>query len=329
MESPAEPFPFFDLPPELRETILSHLVVSPIGIHINSNSSNGNYNKNHLHNHNHYHYHHHRRSWNHHHHHHHHHQHGALDSDSEPDGYSHDDDLTAPPRPPPRWPLPYFLAGTQMYREASGVFYARNEFVLDAPARHLSESPLFHRTGFLGPSAGRRRVRRLTLVLRRAGGEFADLLAPVLSDMVLCGSLRHLSVHVRVARQGHVGCAGPASPHERRAPPTPWTSASNQELMRSPPYRALFALLGDPDLETVELWVSRRHFYFWCPFHYHCGESRGGDAGEKAALCLARSPSLDNLKEGVDVPWVRLDWKAMADAFGSGQKIVRVGERSY
>ncbi|RYP69819.1 hypothetical protein DL769_005171 [Monosporascus sp. CRB-8-3] len=309
MESPAVPFPFFDLPPELRETILSHLLVSPTGIHIN-----GNYNKNHPHNHNHYHYRHHRRNWNHHHHH----QQGPLDSDSEPDGDSHDDDLTTPPRPPPRWPLPYFLAGTQMYREASGVFYARNEFVLDVPARHLSESPLFHRAGFLGPSAGRRRVRRLTLVLRRPGGEFADLLAPVLSDMVLCGSLRHLSVHVRVARQGHTGSTAP----------TPRTSADNRELMRSPPYRALFALLSDPDLETVELWASRRHFYFWCPFHHYCGESRGGEAWGKGALCLARGPSVGNLKEGTDVPWVRLDWRAMVDAFGSGQKVVRVGERS-
>ncbi len=372
-------FPFFDLPPELRENILSRLLIRPDGVQIINNNSNNNKDDTDKSNH-----------WsrtrddN-----------GIDDDDDDDDG----DDGT-------QSPLPYFLASMQMYREASGIFYTQNDFVLDIPTRNLPES-LTSEGGLLGPPPPpprlrrcgdgdgdieyrvRYRICRLTVLLRRVGGDFETALAPALSDMVLRGGLRHLAVHVRGGCGGQwrqqqqqqqtqtqtqqrgrwpsgastttttptttaataaagtgtgTGTTTAAAGGRCTSPPDTSSAKTRQQLQReeeqqqqrqlmaSPPYRALFALLADPDLDAVELWAPPLHYAFWCPFH--------GDL-KSAWEALRRQAAAGGGKEEEDTTanamverdgelWVRLDWRAMVDAFGPGQqKIVRVGGRSH
>lgn len=209
---------FFDLPGELREQILTYLLVKSDGIHINTYS--------------------------------------RLDLlvensperrfESQPPSLEDSDDDE---RDELGWPLNYFLVSQTFHREASAVFFGENEFHL-----YAMPSRLFLRDHGSGarwwPEAagsrrnkggGRhgykhveslRRIRRAVLVAQRLGGVLETLFLPVLRDMTLAGGLKQLDVRVHLAAQR---AQGPAS------------------LWGSRLGRALLGLLRDPDLDVARL----------------------------------------------------------------------------
>ncbi|KAI5925027.1 hypothetical protein F4810DRAFT_660641 [Camillea tinctor] len=190
----------------------------------------------------------------------------------------------------------------QMYQEASAIFFARNRFVINAQSHRLP-AHLTRRGGFLGPQGrdARRRVRHLTLLLTRVGGEFESVLAPALEDMVLAGSLRELRLRV-----------GPPAGAGR----------SDGEVVRRPPFQALLRLLADPYLEVAELCVWKVHWAALCPFH----GQRHGERGEGGGGESVNDMGLATVRDGPD--WVKLDWKNMVEVLGTGQQqILTVGER--
>ncbi|KAI1497047.1 hypothetical protein F5X99DRAFT_42298 [Biscogniauxia marginata] len=193
-----------------------------------------------------------------------------------------------------------FRVSAQMYAEAAAVFYAQNRFVINAQSHRLP-AHLTGRGGFLSPQGrdARRRVRDLTVLLTRVGGEFEDVLAPALSDMVLCGGLRRLRL--------------------RLGPPAgvrPFRRVADWDLLRRPPFQSLLRLLADPYLDSVELSVWRVHWAALCPFHRQ-GEGLHGESVNDVGLATVR--------DGPD--WVRLDWKNMVEVLGTGQQIVTVGDK--
>jgi hypothetical protein len=123
-----------------------------------------------------------------------------------------------------------------MYQEASAIFYGQNRFILNAQSHRL---PAYFTKpgGFLSAQGqdARRRVQALTLSLLRIGGEFEDILAPAMSDMILCGSLRRLKI-----------CLGPPSSHNSR-------TSSADMVTRRPFQYAFFEYLPSPRLAGVRL----------------------------------------------------------------------------
>ncbi|KAI1077380.1 hypothetical protein F5B20DRAFT_273592 [Whalleya microplaca] len=209
----------------------------------------------------------------------------------------HGQTLSRLPLSGPKSALNVFYVNLQMYQEASAIFYSQNHFIINAQSHRLP-SHLTEQGGFLDEQArdARRRVRNLTLYLTRVGGEFENVLGPALSDMVLCGSLREL--RVRLGQQSWRG-------RNRRPDP---------DMVQRPPFQALLRLLADPDLQTVELTAWKVHCPVLCPFHQEVNSESIND---------------DGLATLADASWVQLDWRAMVDVHGTGQQIMRVGERLY
>lgn len=191
-----------------------------------------------------------------------------------------------------------------MYQEASAIFYSQNRFTLNAQSHRLPVH-LTSRGGFLSEEGqdARRRVRNLTLYLTRVGGEFERVLGPAVSDMLLKGCLRELRL-----------CLGPPSERGANRMPDP-------DMVQRPPFQALLNLLADPYLERVDLLAWRVHLTVFCPFHMKTSSTMKKDAESVDDQGLAI------LRNGPD--WVELDWRALVEVYGAGQKIVRIGERSY
>lgn len=215
---------FFELPGELREQILAHLVVRPAGVHLGErhcfrdaepsgygDSSDSN----------------------------------EDEGNDKEDGDSDDDCWMA-------WPMNYFLVSQTFYREASSLFFGENRFHLYAGVRRSMLFDPLSEQGVLAPqqqslrpqdpaSSGsaaqfllsRRRVRHLVLYIQRLGGSLGNFIVPCLQDMVLTGSLRHLDVNVYHLEQQGADKRGAL-----------WTSAPATVLLR---------LLRDPDLEVARL----------------------------------------------------------------------------
>ncbi|OTB04445.1 hypothetical protein M426DRAFT_11592 [Hypoxylon sp. CI-4A] len=210
-----------------------------------------------------------------------------------------------PPLDAPSSFLNVFLVNTQLYQEASPIFYSQNLFTLNAHSHRLP-AHLTRRGGFLSEEGrdARRRVRSLSLFISRVGGEFERVLGPAMSDMVLSGNLRDLRLRL-----------GPPSTVGAGRVPDP-------DVVHRPPFQALLRLLADPYLETAELFVWKVHSAVFCPFHQNGGPETRPDNGESVSeqgLAILRSSS----------GWVELDWKAIVDAYGEGQQIVRIGDRCY
>ncbi|KAI1638809.1 hypothetical protein F4809DRAFT_234626 [Biscogniauxia mediterranea] len=204
----------------------------------------------------------------------------------------------------------------QMYQEATAVFYGQNRFVVNAQSHRLP-AHLTRRGGFLSPEGrdARRRVRRLTLLLTRVGGEFEHVLGPALSDMVLCGALRELRLRLGPPARAHPAAAG---------------ARPDRDLVRRSPFQALLRLLADPYLDAAELSVWKVHWAALCPFHHRHGggerkEKGEEDEGEGAGGESVNDIGLATIRDGPD--WVKLDWKNMVDVLGTGQQIVTVGNR--
>ncbi|ORY68641.1 uncharacterized protein BCR38DRAFT_335412 [Pseudomassariella vexata] len=197
-----------------------------------------------------------------------------------------------------------FLVCAQMYQEASAIFYTQTQFKLNLGTRRLcdqltEEGQLFSPQG----QDARRRIRNLTLLMKRIGGDFERMVEPALSDMVLRGSLRNLEIRFLPQDYGKARVIGPQ---------VGWTAnpAEAGDLVHTLPFQSLLRLLADPDLEHVQLWVWKVHWSIWCPFHEVVGVE---------GSCEARMR-----KHGVD--WCRVDWKKLVDAYGEGRRIVKVGE---
>lgn len=242
------PFRFFDLPGELRATILEHLVLSASDI-------------------------------------------PAVRSGN---------DVA------PIAPTDLFLACSQMYQEASGIFYTQNRFVIDLGTRRLCEQ-IAEEGQLLSPQGqdARRRIRTLTLSMKRIGGNFEVVIAPALSDMILSGSLRNLEIRFLPQNYGlkqgvvnRVQNGGEWGSHPAEA----------GNLATTAPFRALLRLLGDPDLERVELLVWMVHWSMWCPFHEEM------DGLGSCAQKMRRSGKT----------WAKVDWKRMVEDWGDGNQIVKI-----
>jgi hypothetical protein len=214
------------------------------------------------------------------------------------------------------WLLDIFLVNMQMYQEASAVFYGQNQFTLDLRYSRLDD--VYTKPGsFMGPRAvdARRRIRRLRLLHRRVGGDFEKEIDPILTDMVLSGSLRGLDLRLDLAAFSKRG------PSSRFATTFLRAQACNiNRLMTTSPYQALFRLLADPDLQAVELWTFRTHFRRWCDFHDECVRQRE----------LERQP-VGHDKIAIasgEADWIQLDWRAMVATFWKGVPITKVGQRN-
>lgn len=212
-----------------------------------------------------------------------------------------------------RWesdsPFSVFLVNSQMYREASEIFYAQNQFIVDSTTHRLPRA-LIADGGFLSRQAlgTRRRIRRLTVDIRRVGGIFENSLAPALSDMTLCGALKELKVRLDLATPPPVSMVDRGFGTDK-AP----------DLMTRSPWQALFKLLDDPDLEKVEVWAGSEHYAIWCPFHEQFGdEERQGYARPPVIVAKVKCQQ-----------WVRLDWRALVDTFSRSHKILRIGDRYH
>ncbi|KAL2287999.1 hypothetical protein FJTKL_04740 [Diaporthe vaccinii] len=218
---------FFELPGELREQILAHLVVKPAGIHLGERHCFP------------------RRDTE-----------PSEDGDSSDNGgddeYDEGDDSDDARRV--GWPVNYFLVSQTFYREASSLFFGENTFYLYAGVRRSTLFDALSTQGVLVPQqqplrrkgpAGRgstahylrsrRRVRHLVLYLQRLGGSLGDFVAPCLQDMILTGDLRHLDIRVFHLEQQGADKRGAL-----------WTSAPATILLR---------LLRDPDLKVARLRV--------------------------------------------------------------------------
>jgi hypothetical protein len=251
MFSPS-PFRFFDLPAELRTSILSELLVSRYGIILHNHS------------------------------------------------------LFGPSACDIILILYIFLVNIQMYQEASAIFYSQNRFILNAQSHRLP-THLTKPGGFLSQQGqdARRRVQTFSLYLSRVGGEFGNILAPSISDMVLVGSLRQLKI-----------CLGPPSSHNSRM--------SGPDMMTRPPFQALLKLLADPDLQHVELCVWKVHWAVFCPFHKSVEEVT------KKGKTLAESVDdhgLATIRGNSD--WIELDWGRMVNVLGTSDRIFKIGETGF
>ncbi|KAI1331356.1 hypothetical protein F5Y16DRAFT_359733 [Xylariaceae sp. FL0255] len=200
--------------------------------------------------------------------------------------------------------LNIFLVSVQMYQEASAIFYSQNCFTINAQSHRLP----IHLTkpgGFLSEQGqdARRRVHTLALYLTRVGGEFEDILRPAIADMILSGSLRRLKV-----------CLGQPTSHPSRS--------SGSDVVTRPPFKALLELLGDPDLDNVELLVWKVHWSTFCPFHQEPKVARPSkplvETVDDLGLATAR---------GGNSEWIELDWQLMLNVLGTGHRIVKIDER--
>jgi hypothetical protein len=199
-----------------------------------------------------------------------------------------------------------FLVCSQMYQEASGIFYTQNRFVIDLGTRRLCEQ-ITEEGQLLSPQGqdARRRIRTLILSMKRIGGNFEAVIAPALSDMILCGSLRNLEI--RFLPQNYGPKQGVVNRVQNGGE---WAShpAEAGDLATTAPFRALLRLLGDPDLERVELMVWMVHWSMWCPFH---------DEVEGHGSCA------QNMRRSGKM-WARVDWKRMVEVWGDGNQIVKI-----
>ncbi|KAI1844593.1 hypothetical protein JX266_009266 [Neoarthrinium moseri] len=201
---------------------------------------------------------------------------------------------------PPAALLDLFLACTQMYQEASAIFYARNRFLVNLGSRRMF-SDITAEGQFFSPEGldARRRVRALRLRLRRLSGDFEKVIAPIVSDMILCGSLRSLEIGILTQSSGLKANTSCRSSYGR--------GLEADSLVTTSPFQTLLRLLADPDLEEAGLWVAQIHWSVWCPFH----ETYDGNHS-----CLA---SLR--REGIEQ--VSVDWEKIVRELGDVNIIAR------
>ncbi|KAJ8129723.1 hypothetical protein O1611_g3908 [Lasiodiplodia mahajangana] len=90
--------------------------------------------------------------------------------------------------------------------------------------------------------------------------------------------------------------------------------------MARQPFQALLNLLSDPDLQHVELCVWKVHWAVFCPFHKKLEATTKG----KTPRETVDDHGLATIRGHED--WIQLDWKAMVDVFGTGERIMKIKE---
>ncbi|KAK4157740.1 hypothetical protein C8A00DRAFT_39889 [Chaetomidium leptoderma] len=207
-------------------------------------------------------------------------------------------------------PVNLFLASPILYRDAAHLYYGRNVFHLDFAGeaspwgrkKALRTWSSFTRDDEVAISlantlnaggvrrgkrrlewllgadpdaaSARRRIRSAVVYVTRFGGLVRNVIAPALGDMVLKGGLK--SVRVDLFEAGIVRPATGVHLVQRK-----------KDYTGNPALRASLVVLTDPNLERVELRVPEgAHASFWCPFHHQDqgGVSEGGGRARCAAL---------------------------------------------
>ncbi|KAL1882152.1 hypothetical protein Daus18300_000637 [Diaporthe australafricana] len=288
---------FFELPGELREQILAHVIVKPTGVHVGERhcfpGATG--------------------------------LHGDTESGEDDEGSGREDDDDDEEEEDGEndsdsgvgWPVNYFLVSQTFYREASSLFFGENTFHLYAGVRRSVLFDPLSDQGVLAPQGqqlprrrgsancggaslylrSRRRVKRVVLYIQRLGGSLGDVIAPCLQDMVLTGELRHLDVRVyHLEQQG-------ADKREAL-----WTSAPASILVR---------LLRDPDLETARL---RAYLPLRFPRRL----------GAMAGWCPLRSEQGLGDSDPAAGQWASVDVEELSRRYAGGEASIRraVEERS-
>ncbi|KXX80152.1 hypothetical protein MMYC01_204129 [Madurella mycetomatis] len=304
---------FFDLPPEIREHILSYICLFPGGVLVGGGVGGANVPaagaaadlgaspK---------------------------HAGGALTSrDEGHDDADDDDDDDERDQVVANPPLDLFLASPFFYREAGDLYYGRNAFHLDFGGLSSSSSTTTavnssaawgrrrnmrrwqqwqrdeqdnesgRRSGDTSrkrkwggsvvmrlltdaDAAGARgRIRSVVCYIARFGALTMGHVVPALTSMVLGGELKRVRVDVREGAKGG------------RQQALRGMVNRGLDLTGNPALKSLLVLLTDPDIERGQLRVSRRfHTQFWCQFHCEAGcvtsrsntsdEEDGGHGGD-------------------------------------------------
>ncbi|KAK5632658.1 hypothetical protein RRF57_008372 [Xylaria bambusicola] len=118
--------------------------------------------------------------------------------------------------------------------------------------------------------------------------------------VILSGSLRSLKI-----------CLGPPSSQHARI------SGPSVNLMTTVPFQALLDLLADPDLQHVELCVSKVHWNIFCPFHEKLEAAAKGKTSE-----TMDDHGRATIRGHPD--WIQLDWQAMVEDFRTGERIIKI-----
>lgn len=200
---------------------------------------------------------------------------------------------------PPMVLIDLLLVCQQMCREAGAVFYTQNKFIINLGSRRMYNEITQDGQLFSPETAdARRRIRSVSLRLRRISGDFESMVVPALVDMILNGCLRILDVGILTQGAGLKAITSYRSNH-RPGPTLQDPEAAN--LVKTSPFQAFLRLLADPDLELVTLWVSPVHWSLWCPYHEY-PELAGHNDGEKAMI----------------------DWKRLVNDFADGNQITKI-----
>lgn len=172
-------------------------------------------------------------------------------------------------------PLPYLLIHPMIHAIIAPLFYTTNTFVLDVTgphAQHVRRSlaaaatatadptgllpQQYRRATLLTTPEALGRLASLDLRFDRLRGWLHELVVPMVQEMIVQGSLEHLSVWARhVEPAGHAGGRRPDQ------------DSRDVAMFVRPPLAGLLRVLGDPYLRTARLWVDGRHASAWCRFH--------------------------------------------------------------
>jgi hypothetical protein len=120
-----------------------------------------------------------------------------------------------------------------------------------------------------------RRIARLTIGVDRLRQWIHDTAVPLVSAMIMHGSLRQLDLGLATSSPGRAGLDGPGSAPPHRV-------CFTARGFSAPPLSGLVRLLADPDLWVARMWVEADHDKAWCRFHEGGGEPSGSEEEETA-----------------------------------------------
>ncbi|KAG9256053.1 uncharacterized protein F5Z01DRAFT_536340 [Emericellopsis atlantica] len=161
------------------------------------------------------------------------------------------------PAPPtyvvPPFVLSVLLAHPLLYSLGVSLLYAPNqEFYIDTSGpKYASVKRTFVARDLLcGSTDALDKVRWLSLTVDRLRGWMTDDIVPVLTSLILHGSLERVDVYIHTDVSAR---------H--------FVVLNQRRMEEGGPLRALLHLLADPDLRSGRLFIQRRHNLGWCRFH--------------------------------------------------------------
>lgn len=182
----------------------------------------------------------------------------------------------------PSWPINYFLVSQTFNREATAVYFRENTFHILAKCPKVLffhnpdsfvEGYRFQTHNFKAPRSGdalfknpawtrsRRRIRKAVVYIQRPRGLVQGIVFEPLLDMILAGGLKELEFRVGF-------------------------EARRETVLKSDIMRGMYRVLSDPDLLVARLSIPiQDHGGAWCEFHRDRGQdaiccaSSDGDDG--------------------------------------------------